>query len=56
MNALIERTLQQIVEDVMAGNLTAIEELMQAVPTSALTNYLPEGDIYTTNQGESKCQ
>lgn len=47
MTPIVERTLQQIVEDVMAGDLTAIEQLIQATPVQALNNYLPEGDIYT---------
>jgi hypothetical protein len=35
--------LMQIVEDVIAGDTTAIAELLEHVPEAALRNYIPEG-------------
>ena len=40
--SLIDRVLDQIVEDVNTGDLTAIEEMLKLVPTEVLVNYLPE--------------
>lgn len=39
---LIDRVLEQIVEDVRNGDLTAIEELIVYCPRDALKQYLPE--------------
>ena len=39
---LIDRVLEQIVEDVIIGDLTAIEELLAYCPVEALKQYLPE--------------
>ena len=39
---LIDRVLEQIVEDVRSGDLTAIEELIVYCPRDALKQYLPE--------------
>jgi len=42
--SLIDRVLDQIVEDVNIGDLTAIEELLKTVDTDVLVGYLPERD------------
>jgi hypothetical protein len=39
---LIDLALEQIVEDVGRGDITAIEELLQNVTASRLLGYLPE--------------
>ena len=39
---IIEQVLEQIVEDVEIGDLTAIEELLYTVPVEQLLAYLPE--------------
>lgn len=39
---IIEQVLDQIVEDVEIGDLTAIEELLRNVPVEQLLAYLPE--------------
>jgi hypothetical protein len=39
---LIDTVLEQIVKDVQAGDLTAIEELLVYCPVDALKQYLPE--------------
>ena len=41
---LIDTVLKQIVTDVQAGDLTAIEELLVYCPVDALKQYLPEGE------------
>ena len=40
--ALIDRVLEQIKEDVAVGDVTAIEELLTFVPKENLIQYLPE--------------
>ena len=47
---VIDAALAQIVRDVEAGDLTAIEELIKATPKHAVVGYLPE-ELLTT-QGE----
>lgn len=42
MDALTDAVLDQIQQDVDMGDFTAIEEMLRAVPTEALMNYLPE--------------
>ena len=42
MDALTDAVLDQIQEDVDMGDFTAIEEMLRAVPTEVLLNYLPE--------------
>lgn len=49
MQKLIDLVLDEIVRDVTVGDLTAIEELLRAVPKDALIGYLPE-DIGATNE------
>jgi hypothetical protein len=39
---LIDQVLEQIQQDVMEGDLTAIEELLTHVPIGILIGYLPE--------------
>jgi hypothetical protein len=39
---LIDAVLAQIVDDVVIGDLTAIEELLKSVPEANLEAYLPE--------------
>ena len=39
---LIDAVLAQIVRDVEAGDLTAIEEMLKQLPPRVLTHYLPE--------------
>ena len=41
---LIDKVLDEIVEDVNKGDLTAIEEMLNSVPTKVLEGYLPESD------------
>lgn len=47
---LIDKVLEQIVKDVEAGDVTAIEELIAGLPDDAALHFLPED----FNQGESK--
>lgn len=42
---LIELAIEQIVADVEAGDLTAIEELLSAVPIENLKAFLPEETV-----------
>lgn len=42
---LIDRALKQIVKDVEAGDLTAIEELLGFVPLKYLEGFLSEEDL-----------
>ena len=42
MKNLIDQVLDQIVQDVAAGDLTAIQELLKFVPIKNLQAYLPE--------------
>ena len=39
---LIDKVLEQIKEDVIHGDVTAIEELLKQVPIEILKSYLPE--------------
>jgi hypothetical protein len=39
---LIEAVIEQIKADVVAGDLTAIEELISQLPADVLMNFLPE--------------
>jgi hypothetical protein len=39
---LIDLVIEQIVEDLAAGDHTAIDELLQACPEEALKSFLPE--------------
>ena len=39
---LIDKVLEQIKEDVIYGDVTAIEELLKQVPIEILKSYLPE--------------
>ena len=41
-NDLIDKALVQIKEDVINGDVTAIEELLKQVPIESLKSYLPE--------------
>lgn len=46
MNTLIEKVLDQIQQDILDGDLTAIEELLSFIPNDKLAGYLPEtGEI-----------
>ena len=40
--ALIDAVLEQVVEDVRNGDLTALQELLVYCPVDALKQYLPE--------------
>ena len=42
--SLVDRVIDQIIEDVNIGDLTAIEELLKTVDTQVLVDYLPERD------------
>ena len=42
--SLIDRVLDQIREDVDTGDFTAIEEMLNNLPTEILVGYLPERD------------
>ena len=42
MDALIEQVILQIRQDIVNGDVTAIEELLKSAPESALRGYLPE--------------
>jgi len=39
---LIDQVLEQILQDILNGDLTAIEELIKFIPESNLVAYLPE--------------
>jgi hypothetical protein len=39
---LIDLVLDQVIDDVYGGDLTAVEELLRAVPEDKLKGYLPE--------------
>lgn len=41
---LIDKVLEQIVKDIEAGDLTAIEELIADIPDQKAIHYLPEGE------------
>ena len=40
--ALIDAVLEQVVDDVQDGDLTALQELLVYCPVDALKQYLPE--------------
>ena len=40
----IDRVLEQICKDIKSGDMTAIEELLKAVPEENLKGYLSEED------------
>ena len=42
---LIDHVLDQIIDDVYAGDLTAVEELLRSVPEDLLVGYLPEDSV-----------
>jgi cAMP phosphodiesterase len=42
---IIDRVLKHIKIDVECGDLTAIEELLNHIPTEYLVGYLPEGTL-----------
>lgn len=42
---VMEKVINQIILDVVDGDMTAIEELLKDVPTDQLIGYLPEGTI-----------
>ena len=42
MKNLLDQVLDQLLQDVTAGDLTAIEELLKFVPIKNLQAYLPE--------------
>lgn len=44
---LIDKVLEQIKIDIQSEDLTAIEELLKAVPKEYLVGYLSEGVKYT---------
>jgi hypothetical protein len=39
---LLDKVLDQLVQDVQAGDLTAIEELLKFIPEKNLIAFLPE--------------
>lgn len=41
---LIDKVLEQMVKDIEAGDLTAIEELIADIPDKTAIHYLPEGE------------
>ena len=41
---LIDKVLEQIVKDVEAGDVTAIEELIAGLPDDAALHFLPEDE------------
>jgi len=43
-SSLIDRVIDQIVLDVSNGDVTAIEEMLNNLPTDILVGYLPEKD------------
>jgi len=48
---LVDAVLDQIVEDVNKGDVTAVEEMLKSVPTKALEAYLPEPDYDPQDHG-----
>lgn len=42
---LIDKVLEQIVRDVEAGDLTAIEELIAGIPDDKAQHFLPEEEM-----------
>ena len=43
--ALIDAVLEQVVDDVQDGDLTALQELLVYCPVDALKQYLPEATL-----------
>jgi hypothetical protein len=41
---LIEKALDQIISDVVIGDVTAIEELLKKIPEHLLVDFLIEGE------------
>jgi hypothetical protein len=41
---LIDEVIEQIIEDVTIGDVTAIDELLQSTSVDSLVGYLAEGD------------
>jgi hypothetical protein len=41
---LIDEVIEQIIEDVTIGDVTAIDELLQSASVDSLVGYLAEGD------------
>jgi hypothetical protein len=39
---LIDQVLEQMLQDILNADFTAIEELIKAIPETNLTAYLPE--------------
>ena len=48
---LIDAVLDEIVNDVEKGDVTAIEEMLRSVPTKVLEGYLPEPDYDPRDEG-----
>ena len=42
--SLIDRVVDQIREDIELGDTSALDEMLQSVPTQVLVDYLPERD------------
>jgi hypothetical protein len=42
MQALIDRVIEEIKNDILAGDLTAIDELLKFIPKENLISFLPE--------------
>ncbi len=42
---IIDKVLKHVIIDVECGDLTAIEELLNNIPTEYLVGYLPEGTL-----------
>lgn len=42
---IINKVLRHIEIDIACGDLTAIEELLNNIPTEYLVGYLPEGTV-----------
>lgn len=42
MTNLIDKVLEQVKKDVVIGDLTAIEKLLESVPIENLKEFLPE--------------
>ena len=43
--ALIDAVLEQVIDDVQDGDLTALQELLVYCPVDALKQYLPEATL-----------
>ena len=43
--ALLDAVLEQVVDDVQDGDLTALQELLVYCPVDALKQYLPEATL-----------